>query len=61
MIRVRMLMLRFQVSGFRFQVSKSPLEIEHIIQDAGSPGFEIFAREVRAGSDARRSDVGDQR
>ena len=35
----------------------SPLRVEHIIQDAGSPGFEIFAREVRAGSDARRARV----
>ena len=37
-----------QVSSFKSQVSRSPLAVEHIIQDAGSPGIEGFAREVGA-------------
>jgi glycosyltransferase involved in cell wall biosynthesis len=38
--------VRFQASSFKFQVST--LRVEHIIQDAGSPGIEEFAREVGA-------------
>ena len=37
-----------QVSSFKSQVSRPPLAVEHIIQDAGSPGIEEFAREVGA-------------
>jgi glycosyltransferase involved in cell wall biosynthesis len=36
-----------QVSGLKSQVSP-PLAVEHIIQDAGTPGIEEFAREVGA-------------
>ena len=37
-----------QVSSLKSQVSRPPLAVEHIIQDAGSPGIEEFAREAGA-------------
>jgi len=39
--------LRLSVASVRDQIS-SAFEVEHIIQDAGSPGIEEFAREVGA-------------
>ena len=40
--------LPLQFSSLKSQVSRPPLAVEHIIQDAGSPGIEDFAREVGA-------------